>query len=192
MTSALLALVLIGAPSAEPFYADSEINVDFPKQIGEFAAEKRNEYAGEGLGYDILYRSDSGAMLNLYVFDKGLKNIEDGKGCKDLKVLFDLAVGDVRQVEKLGYYKNVKEVEVGEGFSETVVSEFLCTKLTYQASRDKAKPGREVISYLFGTGYKRKMVKVRCTVSADRNIEKELNGFLEDLLKLLEKPGAPT
>lgn len=192
MTTALLTLILLGAPSAEPFYADSEIEVAFPKQIGDFVAEKRKEYTGKGLGYDILYRSDSGAMLNLYVFDAGLKNIEDGKGSKDLKVLFDQAVGDVRQVEKLGYYKNVKEVEVGEGFSETVMSEFLCAKLTYQVSRDKTKPGREVVSYLFGTGHKRKMVKVRCTVSADRIIEKELNGFLEALLKLLEKSGGLT
>ncbi len=192
MTTSLLALVLLGAPSAEPFYADSEIGVAFPEQIGDFAAAKRNEHTGKGLGYDILYRSDSGAMLNLYVFDAGLKNIEDGKSGKDLKVLFDQAVGDVRQVEKLGYYKNVKEFEVGEGFSEMVMSEFLCRKLTYQVSRDKIKPGREVVSYLFGTGYNHKMLKVRCTVSADRIIEKELNGFLEALLKLLEKPGGST
>lgn len=192
MTTALLTLVLLGAPSAEPFYADSEIGVAFPKQIGEFVAEKRKEYTGEGLGYDILYRSDSGASLNLYVFDAGLKNIEDGKGSKDLKMLFDQAVGDVRQVEKLGYYKNVKELEVGEGFSETAMSEFLCKKLTYQVFRDKTKPGREAVSYLFGTGYKRKMLKVRCTAPADRNIEKELNGFLEALLKLLEKPVGST
>lgn len=192
MTTALFALVLFAVPSAEPFYADSEIGVAFPKQMGDFVAEKRNEYTGKGLGYDILYRSDSGATLNLYVFDAGLKDIKDGKSGKDLKVLFDQAVGDVRQVEKLGYYKNVKDFDVGEGFSETVMSEFLCRRLTYQVSRDKTKPGREVVSYLFGMGYNRKMLKVRCTVSAGRTIEKELNGFLESLLKLLEKPGGST
>ncbi len=192
MTTAFLTLVLLGAPSAEPFYADSEIGVAFPKQIGDFAAEKRKEYDKKELGYDITYRSGSGATLNLYVFDAGLKNIENGKNGKDLKVLVEQAVGDVRQVEKLGYYKNVKEFEVGEGFSKTVTAEFLSKKLTYLLSRDKTKPGREVVSYLFGTGYNRKMVKIRCTVSADRIIEKELNGFLEALLKLLENSGGLT
>lgn len=192
MTTALLTLVLLGAPSAEPYYADADIGVAFPKEIGDFVAEKREEFSSKGLGYGVLYRSGNDAALHLYVFDAGLQNIENGKGSKDLKTLFDRAIGEVRQVEKLGYYKNVKEIEVGEGFSETVMSDFLCTKLTYQVSRDKTKPGREVVSYLFGTGYKRKMVKVKCTVSAKQTIEKELNGFLEALLKLLEKSGGLT
>ena len=192
MTTALLTLVLFGAPSAEPFYADSEIGVAFPKKIGDFVAEKREEFSSKELGYGILYRSSNDAALHLYVFDAGLQNIEDGKGSKDLKTLFDRAIEEVRQVEKLGYYKNVKELEVGEGLSETVMSEYLCKKLTYHVSRDKTKLGREVVSYLFGTGYKHKMMKVKCTVSANQIIEKELNGFLEALLKLLEKSGGLT
>jgi len=189
MTTALFALVLFAAPSAEPFYVDSEIGVDFPEKIGDFAADTRKEYSGKALGYSIRYRSSRGATLDLYVFDAGLKNIEDGKSGRDLKTLFDQALGDVRHVEKLGHYKNVKDSEVGKAFSETVTSGFLCTKLTYQLLRKKTEPGREMISYLFGSGHNRKMLKIRCTVPADRNVEKELNGFLEALLKLLDKSG---
>jgi len=189
MTTPLLVLILLGAPSAEPFYVDSEIGVNFPKKIGDFVAAKRRVYSGKGLGYDITYRSSSGATLNFYVFDFGLKYIEDGKSGKGVKMLFDKALEDVRQIEQLDYYKNVKDSQVGEAFSELVTSRFLCRRLTYQVYRDKTDPGREVVSYLLGTGYRRKMLKIRCTNSADGDIEKELNEFLEAVLGLLVDPG---
>lgn len=72
-------------------------------------------YPTKDLGYSVAYKSEEGGTVSIYVYDSGLKKIDDGIENKNVKNQLKKAEEEIKTISKAGYYDDVQLIK-----SETI------------------------------------------------------------------------
>ncbi|MGB7202725.1 MAG: hypothetical protein WBD16_10695 [Pyrinomonadaceae bacterium] len=177
----VLGLLLQNAASAQG------LDVKFP-EIDGWEKGELTKYPSAALGYSIGYESETGEIVTVYVYNAGLKTIPDDVNHKTIKDEINRAKAEIRQVEEMGYYENVKELK---NDTVTLGGEAGKVKTLHALFTFKLR-GNEVASDIFIWGYQNHFVKIRATRKAEKEMvnSKIFTVLLAELDKLFSKPPA--
>jgi hypothetical protein len=172
-------LLLQNAASAQ------ELVVKFP-EIDGWEKGEVTKYPTTALGYSVGYESEKGEIVTVYVYTGGLKTIPDDVSHKTFKDEMNRAKAEIRQVEEMGYYENVKELK---NDTVTLGGDAGKVKALHTLFTFKVR-GQEVSSEIFIWGYQNNFIKIRATRKAEKDMaySKEFTALLAELDKLFSKP----
>ncbi len=157
-----------------------DLKINFPEIEGWEKGEIQN-YPTPALGYSINYESEDGGRVTVYVYNGGRDKIPNDVSNKILKDEINKAKSEIYQVEKLGHYKNVKEVK-----NRTMVLggeigkvESLHILFSFEAGANK------LTSEIYLFGFENHFIKIRASrLYEDENTKNEA---VETLLAEMDK-----
>lgn len=157
-----------------------DLKINFPEVEGWEKDDIQN-YPTPALGYSINYESEDGGRVTVYVYNGGRAKIPNDVSHKVLKDEINKAKSEIYQVEKLGHYKNVKEVKnrtmVLGGEAGKVES--LHILFSFEAGANK------LTSEIYLFGFENHFIKIRATrLYEDENTKNEA---IETLLAEMDK-----
>lgn len=167
----------------EPF-RDEHTGLEFA-DIPGFQRDKVHRYDSPGLGYDVTYHSKQGVRCTIYVFNLGISNISQGPSGDAVKKHFEQAKADIAAAQKQGLHQSATEIS-----SDIVVLGDADDAPRMRRSQFKIRRfDKDWISYIYLTGYKKRFLKIRCTLPADKQAEaeKEFARILDRLETMLTK-----
>jgi hypothetical protein len=178
MTAMLLLVALsLGADSEVSL---KEVQITLPETIGALKFKERQDYKkyGPGLGYSVAYANRM-SKVSIYVYDRELKDIPDGKEGKLVEQELKTAADDLKHAEKKGVYTNVKPMEGDLKLPKTVLDKFAAAGYTYDITGGGCK------GYVLAAGYRGKIIKFRTTqyVVDGKTNDDEFHAFLEVVVK---------
>ena len=190
----VLIIVCIALFNASVLYAaafsDNDINVTFPEQLGTLEFHGQQKYPEKGLGYSLRYDDNKLFKVDVYVYDENLSNIGNSIDSKEIIEEFDKVLSLFPIMEKMGKYKDVRQLDKGtvsffKGERKFLWSSYQYSQLpgggtTYLGKR---------ISETYLTAKSGKYIKVRLTLIAEEFKEKQkaIKEFMEEFSKVLEK-----
>ncbi len=181
----------------------------FGKKIGVLGFVERKDYEQKELGYSLRYESKDLLKANIYIYDLGITNLPEGIASQQVRKEMESVKAVVRQFEKSGYYRNVKELGGGERKFQNLKTRFLWARYSYQQSAgDTGAPtegritdavtGRRIpdssfnatrISDAFLLAKRGKFLKIRITTIqgdfAER--ERQIDQFMQEVARQLEE-----
>ena len=168
-----LAFLLVSSNlSAQDLYQDKNLGVRFPEKIGDLKYQGREAYEKPGLGYSIRYQDDSLFKVDIYVYDKNIKNIGSGIDSKKIKDEFASILMIFPYMQKIGKYNKVKAVEKGQ--KKIGKTTFLWAQYEYkQAKGDGTFYLGSRLSDTFLVGKNNLFVKVRMTLKKEDSEKKK-------------------
>lgn len=159
---------------------DKPLKINFPEVEGwEKGAITTYPYAE--LGYSINYESEEGGRVTVYVYNGGRKTVPNNAKDSVIKGEIDKAKNEILTVEKMGRYKNVKELK-----DETIMLGGANGKIECQHKLFSMTAGRDdLLSEIFLFGYQNHFIKLRATRLYAK--EDTPNKSVTDLLTALDK-----
>jgi hypothetical protein len=171
---------------------DKHSGIPLPETLGKFKRTKviDNESENPGLGTTVYYNTP-GLKATLYIYNMGKKSIADGIDSPFIKDSFEGAKNDVKEAARLGYYKLTSGMSSRSSYLilESKSVPVLAAEFSYQ---DK---GQEFLSWLYMTGYKNQIIKLRVShFKADKDLADPIHqDFLKAVANLLQQEtGIPT
>jgi hypothetical protein len=161
-----------------------------PKSLADCEASKVQGYDDPKLGSSLSYHQ-AGLLLTVYAYDLGEKDIPDGIEGKVVKEAFELAMSDIKEAEKQGYYSDVAwrlpyRASHGEGHR--------VLRARYHLTRQKGEgAGKRFISEIDVFGARGMIIKVRMTgdIENEASHRKTVDKFLPELFKALQPAAKP-
>jgi hypothetical protein len=138
------------------------------------------------LGASASYKKQ-GLLVTVYLYDLGVEDIGDGVSDATVRKAFQLAVSDITEAVKQGYYSDVEEVDEGSAnFGKnrrTLRSRFRLTRLK------GSDTGERFVSEIHAWGGLGHIVKLRVTgtVEEEAGHSKTLEQFVPALMDALRK-----
>lgn len=165
---------------------DKHSGIPLPETMGNFKRTKviDNELENPGLETTVYYNTP-GMKATLYIYNMGKKNIANGIDSQFIKDSFEGAKNDVKEAARLEYYKLTSELSSRSShlILESKCIPVLVAEFSYQ---DK---GQEFSSWLYMTGYKNQIIKLRVShYKADKDLADPIHqDFLKAVANLLQQ-----
>lgn len=171
-------------------FKDTDIHVTFPEKIGILVLRGQQQYPKKELGYSLRYSDGAFIKVDVYIYDNNLFNIGDGIDSQEVAEEFDRVLSVFPAMEKMGKYKNVKELDKGVISFLQGDRQFLWSRNQYsQLPGEETTYPDERISETYLTAKSGKFIKVRMTLIANKFKEKqkEMKDFMEELSEVLRR-----
>ena len=145
-------------------YSDDKLGIEFPGSVGDCKFVKMEKYDKSSLGYCVRYVCEPWLNADVFVYDKGVRDIPDGCTQK----IFEDEIAEINAVinimEERGLYKNVKKIESGLWPDK---DKPICMFSRHEYSLD----GRDMVSDSYVVGYKKNFIKIRCSYLKEKEKE---------------------
>jgi hypothetical protein len=147
---------LVGSEARD--FSQTELKIVFPEVEGW---EKSDivRYPVPELGYSINYESETAGRVTIYIYNGGRKTIANGITDSVVKAEIEKTKTEIYMVEKMGRYKNVKEIindTLVLGGENGKIDALHCT-LRFSAGSD------DLTSEIYLFGFQNHFVKFRAT-----------------------------
>ena len=189
----LLASFVTGAWAgpADQEWIEKQTGLAFPAKLAGLTRSRVQTYGQQALGVSVGYSGEQLLKTDVYVYNKGIKEIPDGVDSKVVKDEIQQCVAEIKKMEQMGYYSSVAELAssirvFGEDNGQ---KKALCRSFVYQEERRTGVPSPvKRKSYLLLTGYKNHFFKIRFTflIEHEATGEQSLESFLSEIAKLLQ------
>ena len=171
-------------------YRDESIGLSFPQKLAGFDFQKHQAYDNPDLGYSVRYQDRKLFKIDIYVYDKGYKDIGEGISSKRVAPELKEVLDTIMYLEKKGIYRNVRQLSEGTGKYGAKDVQFVSFRCRYEQT-----PGKDVLYYgerisdTYLTARKGKFVKVRLTFVKEElaQREKDIKDFMDGLADLMMK-----
>jgi hypothetical protein len=177
-------------PKKTKAYKEKQTGITFPRIMGVCEIEGPHEYDQPELGVSVTYWSMGSTKIDIYVYNGGHTNLTSGAKSDTVKKQLKIAEDNIFEMEKRGYYGDVKKMPNSSGAfkGKTGELDFISTTFQYtQKGRGRAAKTSPMQSHLVLTTYKGYFLKVRFTRVIDpKHDDDEIDDFLKQLGKLLE------
>lgn len=182
-------LLSVGHSLANTVYTHPQTGISFPAEIDPlliFVKFENYEEKEKGMGVGIRYESKLGIKSTIYLFNHGEKNIPNGTSSRIVKYAYKDALKTMKAMEDKGYYKNVNLLQ--DGTTSNLGIPFYSSKYSYLDMVLPEKKRVDVVSYIYVTGYKGYILKIRFTYLNDSPDmgEKCHKIFMNSVLKLIK------
>jgi hypothetical protein len=158
--------------------------IGFP-EVGGWEKGDAATYPTNELGYRVPYRSETGGIVTIYVYNGGNSKIAYGIEDEKVKAEITKAENDIKAYGEAGYYQDVMLVK-----NDTVVlgGNRGTTKALYSLFAFKVR-GAEVDSEIYLFGYPNNFIKIRATRAKGKNgaDNSEVEKLLTEVGKLFTK-----
>lgn len=184
---ALIVLIAITASlHAEPFH-EKNTSIDFPEKLGDFKRSSEGSYFADGYENVTIAYSANSCTATIYIYKRIQSDIEDGFHSNVAKFYLDDAINGIKEVERLGHYKNLKIYRGGVKKLGTS-DDFYGYQWESAAFSFNTETGA-VISSLYVTTYKGWLLKIRATSGdlENKNLVK-ISELVSELLDDSKKP----
>ena len=154
-----------------------------PERVGGLVRGQPVDYETKapGLGYSVRFSGPPGQVVDVYLYDLGLKAIPDDIESGIVKGQLASAKGDIVELGRRGAYGNVTELDefsVADGGK----TGFRCASFSYLRGERKDV---DVSSYVCLTSWRNKFVKIRMTAVKGQLSRSDLTDFVKAWIKLL-------
>ena len=176
--------VLVSAAAA---FAQERLKVVYglsiPDRVGSLAYARTIDFESKspGLGYALRFSGQPGWMVDVYLYDLGLKTIPSNAESDVIKNQLAQARGDVFELGKRGTYANVTDKG---SFTVPAAGKprFICASFGYLRGD---RVDIDVESYLCLSSWKDKFVKVRMTAAKGTMSRSDATDFVQAWIELL-------
>jgi len=182
----ILAVVAV-LVSAAPAFAQEKLKVVYglsiPDRVGGLVYARTIDFESKspGLGYALRFGGKPGWMVDVYLYDLGLKTIPPDAESDVIKNQLAQARGDIFELGKRGTYANVTDkgdFKVPESGKPC----FICSSFGYLRGE---RVDSDVESYLCLSSWKDKFVKVRMTAPKGTLAKSDATSFVQAWIELL-------
>lgn len=163
--------------------------IALPAQIKTFIREEPISYEDKRLGASIGYNSLGLTAITVYLYDQGIQNIEDGIDSAIIRQSKEMAMNDIKEVEKMGIYRNVAIIADGKAeFNLAGLGTLKALFASYSCDVVDQSGGASyrVTSYLYVVGLKGYICKIRVTGPPDAD-GAEIKEVLETIFSNLKR-----
>ena len=157
--------------------------LSIPDRVGSLVYGRSIDFESKrpGLGYALRFGGQPGWMVDVYLYDLGLKTIPADADSEVLRSQLAQARGDVFELGKRGTYANV--TDKGDfKVPETGRPRFICSSFGYLRGE---RVDIDVESYLCLSSWNDKFVKVRMTAPKGTMTRPDAIGFVQAWIDLL-------
>lgn len=156
-----------------------------PDQVGGLVHGQPVDYESKnpGLGYSLRFSGRPGWIVDVYLYDLGLKSIPDDAGSDVVRKQLAMAKGDVFELGRRGLYADVTDqgdFNLADGGQVSSV----CTAFSYLRGERK---DINVDSFLCVKPWNNKFVKIRMTAPKGMMSKDDATGFVRAWISLLNK-----
>ena len=157
--------------------------LSIPDRVGSLFYGRTIDFESKspGLGYALRFSGQPGWMVDVYLYDLGLKSISADAESDVMKNELARARGDVFELGKRGTYANV--ADKGD-FTVPAAGRprFICSSFSYRRGE---RVDVDVESYLCLSSWSNKFVKVRMTAPKGTLLRSDATGFVQAWIELL-------
>lgn len=157
--------------------------LSIPDRVGSLFYGRTIDFESKspGLGYALRFGGQPGWMVDVYLYDLGLKSISADAESDVMKNELARARGDVFELGKRGTYANV--TDKGD-FTVPAAGKprFICSSFSYRRGE---RVDIDVESYLCLSSWSNKFVKVRMTAPKGTLSRSDVTGFVQAWIELL-------
>ena len=157
--------------------------LSIPDRVGSLVYERTIDFESKspGLGYALRFGGKPGWMVDVYLYDLGLKTIPADAESEVIRNQLAQARGDVFELGKRGTYANV--TDKGDfKVPATGKPRFICSSFNYLRGD---RVDIDVDSYLCLSSWHSKFVKVRMTAPKGTTSRADATGFVQAWIELL-------
>lgn len=182
----LLAIAAVALTAATALAQERTKNVyglSIPDRVGSLTYRQSVDFESKnpGLGTALRFSGPTGWLVDVYIYDLGLKTIPADPESDVIKSQLAQARGDVYELAKRGTYANV--ADKGDfSVPETGKPRFVCLSFSYQRG-DRVDVA--VDSFLCLTSWRDKFVKLRMTGPKGSIERSDANAFATAWIELL-------
>jgi hypothetical protein len=176
--------VLVSAAAA---FAQEKLKVVYglsiPDRVGSLVYARTIDFESKspGLGYALRFGGKPGWMVDVYLYDLGLKTIPSDAESDVIKNQLAQARGDIFELGKRGTYANV--TDKGDfTVPATGKPRFICSSFGYLRGE---RVDIDVESYLCLSSWKDKFVKIRMTAPKGTLAKSDATSFVQAWIELL-------
>lgn len=187
LSVAIVMICIALAIAAEPV-KDDVLGITFPDRIGKLTFREREVFQNPGLGYRLRYQDEYLFKVDVYVYDNNLPDIGNGVNSKRVTEEFASLINTFSIFEKMGKYKDVKNLGRGTNADSEGSLQFLWYRCQY---RQSAGEGVAYLGFRVSDTYlsakSGKFIKVRLTMKEQEFTERqaEMFGFMNHLSMIL-------
>jgi hypothetical protein len=155
-----------------------EVGISLPKTAAGLSYKGRQTYEPEGLGYSVAYGNRL-CLVTLYVYNRGKKDIPNGKGSDLVAAELKGALEELKGAEKAGVIRNVKQPKGDATLPEAARATFATASFTFDVEDGGCKGSILVV------GRSNHFLKIRVSqyVVGGKTNDREVHRFLEALAK---------
>lgn len=186
----ILAVIAVLVSAAAAFAQDARqekpgiiYGLPIPDRVGSLVYGRTIDFesTSPGLGYALRFSGQPGWMVDVYLYDLGLKTIPADAESDAVKNQLAQARGDVFELGKRGTYGNV--ADKGD-FTVPAAGKprFICSSFSYRRGE---RVDIDVESYLCLSSWNDKFVKVRMTAPAGTMSRSDATNFVQAWIELL-------
>ena len=162
---------------------NSIYGLSIPDRVGSLSYRQSMNYESRspGLGYGLRFAGPPGWIVDVYLYDFGLKSIPAEADSDVIKNQLAQARGDVFELGRRGTYANVADkgdFKVPEGGNPR----FICSSFSYLRGE---RVDIDVESYLCLSSWNDKFVKVRLTAPKGTMARSDATDFVQAWIELL-------
>jgi len=157
--------------------------LSIPDRVGSLVYARTIDFESKspGLGYALRFDGRPGWMVDVYLYDLGLKTIPADAESEVIRNQLGQARGDVFELGKRGTYANV--TDKGDfKVPATGKPRFICTSFGYLRGE---RVDIDVESYLCLSSWKDKFVKIRMTAPKGTLAKSDATSFVQAWIDLL-------
>jgi hypothetical protein len=157
--------------------------LSIPDRVGSLVYARTIDFESKspGLGYALRFGDQPGWMVDVYLYDLGLKTIPSDAESDVIKTQLAQARGDIFELGKRGTYANV--TDKGDfKVPESGKPRFICASFGYLRGE---RVDIDVESYLCLSSWKDKFVKVRMTAPKGTLAKSDATSFVLAWIELL-------
>jgi hypothetical protein len=157
--------------------------LSIPDRVGSLVYGQTIDFESKspGLGYALRFGGRPGWMVDVYLYDLGLKSIPDDAESDVLKDQLAQARGDIFELAKRGTYANV--TEKGDfNLPSTGKPRFICATFRYLRGE---RVDIDAESYLCLSSWNGKFVKVRMSAPTGTLTRADATSFVQAWIELL-------
>jgi hypothetical protein len=180
---AIAAVALMATTALAQEKSKTVFGLSIPDRVGSLSYEKSVDFESKtpGLGYALRFSSPTGWLVDVYLYDLGLKSIPADPESSVVKDQLAQARGDVSELAKRGTYANL--TDAGDfAVPASGKPRFICLSFSYQRG-DRVDVA--VDSFLCLTSWRDKFVKLRMTGSKGTIARSDVTAFATAWIELL-------
>jgi hypothetical protein len=182
----ILAVVAVLVSAAAAFAQEKSkvvYGLSIPDRVGSLVYKRTIDFESKspGLGYALRFSGQPGWMVDVYLYDFGLKTIPADAESEVIRNQLAQARGDIFELGKRGTYANVTD----KGDFTVPASgkpRFICSSFSYLRGE---RVDIDVESYLCLSSWKDKFVKVRMTAPKGALARSDAIDFVQAWIELL-------
>jgi len=169
---------------------DKEVGLNFPEKLANFNFQYLQYYEEEGLGYSLRYGDEATVRIELYVYGNTEDDIEDGITSQKVLDEFGQFHSSISYMVTEGNYKNAtKQNSEEQSFCDGAIR-FLWSQVQYEiVPSDNIHFIGNVISSIYLTALRGKLIKIRLTIKKEAQIEIEddIEAFMTAFWRILKE-----